>query len=150
AKLTSGLKAGMSWQGGTLGTRRHTRSLNLDECVPVLRSSGCHFVCLHGEDSGNTVRSLRSAGLNVHWWPEATQDFEEMAALIAALDVVISVPCSSAHLGGALGKPLWLMLSASPEWRYLSRGSRMPWYPSAVLFRQRRSGDWSEVVQQVQ
>lgn len=66
------------------------------------------------------------------------------------LDLVIAVPSAVAHLAGALGRPLWVMLSASPEWRYLWQGERIPWYPSAHLFRQSAPGLWNSVVQQVQ
>jgi ADP-heptose:LPS heptosyltransferase len=72
-------------------------------------------------------------------------DFADSAALISLLDVVISVDTAPAHLAGALGKPVWLLLHAVAEWRWLMDREDSPWYPSARLFRQRRRGDWSEV-----
>jgi cytochrome c-type biogenesis protein CcmH/NrfG len=150
AALGMDLKVGLCLRGGTLATRRHARSIRTEACLDLLRTPSCHFVCLQNGDCADEVEKLGARGIRLHWWPHINEDFETLAALIASLDVVISVPCSSAHLAGALGKPLWLLLSASPEWRYLARGSRMPWYPSATSFRQQRAGDWSGVVMQVQ
>ena len=70
-------------------------------------------------------------------------DFDGLAALIDSLDLVISVDTSIAHLAGALGKPVWVLLRRVPDWRWLLDRSDSPWYPSARLFRQRVAGDWS-------
>jgi len=69
--------------------------------------------------------------------------------LIAALDLVVSVPNTNVHLAGALGQRCWIPLSHAPEWRYAWRGETMPWYPSVRLFRQARSSDWVPVVASV-
>jgi tetratricopeptide (TPR) repeat protein len=78
------------------------------------------------------------------------RDFEDTAAIIEQLDLVISVDTSVAHLAGALGKPVWILLPYVPDWRWLCERSDSPWYPSARLFRQAMSGDWSEVFAQLQ
>ncbi len=80
--------------------------------------------------------------------PELT-DFSETAALISQLDLLITVDTSVAHLAGALGKPVWLLLPFSPDWRWLMKREDTPWYPSMRLFRQPRLGDWSAVIQRV-
>jgi ADP-heptose:LPS heptosyltransferase len=91
----------------------------------------------------------RSIGVKVHRWQEPREDFEETAALVAALDLVVSVCTTVIHLAGALGKPVWVMTPFSPEWRYGYRGESMPWYPSARLFRQPAYGQWQPVISDV-
>lgn len=88
-------------------------------------------------------------GLKIMEFPMDFDDLEETASLIAALDLVISVAGTTVHLAGAIGKPVWVLLNHSPEWRYLWRGDTMPWYPSARLFRQPQPGDWGTVMREV-
>jgi tetratricopeptide (TPR) repeat protein len=76
-------------------------------------------------------------------------DFEDSAALIESLDLVISVDTATAHLAGALGTPVWILLRHAACWRWLTNRSDSPWYPSARLFRQQIPGDWSGVVAEV-
>lgn len=149
AALGGGFKVGICWRGGTLKTRGELRSLAPEQCLPLLKTPNCRFICLNSGDCSAEVAFARQHGALLQWWPEAMRDFDEMAALFMALDLVIAVPCSAVHLAGALGRPLWVMLSASPEWRYLWQGERMPWYPSARLMRQRCSGEWQPLIEQV-
>ena len=79
----------------------------------------------------------------------ALDDFADTAALIAALDLVVTVDTAVAHLAGALGKPVWLLLSRIPDWRWMLERRDNPWYPTARLFRQSHDGDWSGVVARV-
>ena len=72
-------------------------------------------------------------------------DFADTAALVSALDLVLTVDTAVAHLAGALGTPVWLLLPYTPDWRWLLERSDNPWYPTMRLFRQRRFGDWAEV-----
>ena len=76
-------------------------------------------------------------------------DFSDTAALISQLDLVISVDTSVAHLAGALGKPVWILLTHAPDWRWLLDRDDSPWYPSARLFRQSETRDWSSVMMHV-
>ncbi len=77
------------------------------------------------------------------------QDFADTAALIEALDLVISVDTSVLHLAGALGKPVWLLNRFDTDWRWLVDRDDSPWYPTLQQFRQPRPGDWASVVSQV-
>jgi ADP-heptose:LPS heptosyltransferase len=77
-------------------------------------------------------------------------DFEDTAAVIANLDVVISVDTSIAHLAGGMGKPVWVLLHRAPDWRWLLERETSPWYPTARLFRQRTPGKWKEVLSRVE
>ena len=79
-------------------------------------------------------------------WTAELADFADTAAFVAALDLVISVDISVAHLAGALGKPVWVLLPANADWRYLREREDSPWYPTMRLFRQRSPGIWREPV----
>ena len=71
---------------------------------------------------------------------------KETAALLANLDLPISLDTAAAHLAGALGKPVWILLTHTPDWRWLLNRENSPWYPTARLFRQPAAGDWSGVI----
>jgi hypothetical protein len=73
-------------------------------------------------------------------------DFADTAAVIAQLDLVITVDASVAHLAGSLGKPVWILLSNRPDWRWGRAGGSTPWYPASRLFRQSADGAWEPVV----
>ena len=77
------------------------------------------------------------------------EKLDDTAAVISVLDAVITVDSALAHLAGALGKPVWVMLAFRPEWRWMLGRSDSPWYPSARLFRQRSRGDWAGVVERL-
>ncbi|MBC6479463.1 MAG: hypothetical protein GDA56_18500 [Hormoscilla sp. GM7CHS1pb] len=81
---------------------------------------------------------------------EQLHDFADTAAIIQALDLVITVDTAVAHLAGALGKPVWVLLPFAPNWRWMLHRADSPWYPSMQLFRQQKLGDWSEVFLAVQ
>ena len=76
-------------------------------------------------------------------------DFSDTAALIENLDLVITVDTSTAHLAGALGKPVWILNRLDTDWRWMRDRADSPWYPTARLFRQKTFGDWALVVQEV-
>jgi hypothetical protein len=80
---------------------------------------------------------------------ECLGDFADTAAAIARLDLVISVDTAVAHLAGALGKPVWVLLPFAPDWRWMLDREDSPWYPTARLFRQTRPGDWPGVFDRV-
>jgi ADP-heptose:LPS heptosyltransferase len=74
------------------------------------------------------------------------EDFADTAAIVANLDLVISVDTSVAHLAGAMGKPVWILLSNAPDWRWFLEREDSPWYPTARLFRQSTHGNWRDVL----
>jgi hypothetical protein len=141
------LKVGISWQGGTAKTRRAVRSLPLTKWAPILRVPNVHYVDLQYTDSQAELAALEaSLGVHVHSWQDTKDNYDENAAMIAALDLVISVCTAVIHLGGALGRPVWVMAPFSPEWRYGIAGDAMPWYPSVRVFRQPVYSDWDAVI----
>lgn len=147
--LGPGPKIGISWRGGIATTRRHLRSLSLDEFLPILRQPAS-FVSLQYGDCAADLNALgREHGLTLPHWQEALDDYDETAALVCALDLVVSVCTAVIHLAGALGKPVWVLVPVVAEWRYLDRGETLPWYPSARLFRQTVAGQWQEPIRQL-
>ena len=147
AALGPGPKIGISWQGGSKLSRTSLRSIPLVEWLPILSIPGAHFVSVQYTDCQTELSEFRERhGIAVTHWQAAIDDYDETAALVAALDLVISVQTAAIHLAGALGKPCWVLVSAAPEWRYGIAGEHMPWYPSVKLFRQKELQCWNEVI----
>jgi tetratricopeptide (TPR) repeat protein len=148
--LGPGLKAGLSWKGGTVISRRSLRSLAPEMLSPLLSKPGFFINLQYGSTEAELAEfaGLGGAGKFVHW-PYALESYEETAALIVALDLVISVCTAVIHLAGALGRPVWILTPSAPEWRYLGAGETLPWYPSARLFRQEEPFLWTEVLERV-
>ncbi len=151
AELGPGPKVGISWRGGMPSTSRGLRSIDLPVWAPLLRSPSIHFVSLqYGDTASELDRLLCDDGIPVHSWREPIDDLDETAALVCALDLVVSVCTAVIHLSGALGRPVWILVPSSAEWRYGAAGEAMPWYPSARLFRQRTAGQWEPVLHDVE
>lgn len=85
----------------------------------------------------------------IRYFGDAIRDFSDTAALCELMDVVVSVDTSIAHLGGAMGRPTWIMLPYHPDWRWLLERDDSPWYPSVSLYRQPALFDWSSVLAKV-
>lgn len=150
--LGPGLKVGLSWRGGVAVTRRSRRSLDLTQLLPVLSVPGVVWINLQYGDRSSEIAEFASAHkITITDWPEAIDgDYDETAALVSALDLVVSVCTSVVHLTGALGRPAWVMTPRIPEWRYGLDHDTMPWYPSVRLFRQRERGSWDHVIQEIE
>jgi tetratricopeptide (TPR) repeat protein len=150
AGLGNELKVGVSWRGGTPKTNQASRSIGLDRWIPLFGVPGVRFVSLQYGDCREDIAYARdSLGTKLHHWPEAIADYDETAALVSALDLVITVTTSAAHLAGALGQKTWILVSSAPRWCYLASGNSMPWYPTARLFRQQHAGAWDDTMNQV-
>jgi hypothetical protein len=111
-------------------------------------SAEAHWISLQKEGRAGDAALL--AKLPVIPVGSSLADFADTAALIDNLDLVITVDTSVAHLAGAMGKPVWIMLAYHTDWRWFLEGAASPWYPSARLFRQDRSRSWENVVARVQ
>jgi tetratricopeptide (TPR) repeat protein len=148
AGLGNGKKIGISWRGGTARTRRRRRSLTLPQLMPLLLVPGAQWVNLqYGDRAGEIAELGKNSGISIVDWPEAIDGvLDETAALISALDLVISVATTVVHLSGALGKSTWVMVAYAPEWRYGATGDKMPWYPSVELIRQQDPLSWDSVI----
>jgi tetratricopeptide (TPR) repeat protein len=141
------LRVGLAWSGNPDHRNDHNRSIPL-AILRRLAVAGCQFVSLQPEVRASDAGALAE-------WPalvqvaDALRDFGDTAALMSALDLVISVDTSVAHLAGALAVPAWLLLPYCPDWRWMLDREDSPWYPTARLFRQQRPGDWSPVLDRV-
>ena len=146
-----GLRIGLSWKGGTPRTGAERRSLTLDSFAPLLALPGCAFVSLpYGEVEAEVAAANARLGSAIRAFPAAgIDDFEDLAALVQELDVVVSVQTALVHLCGAIGQECLTLVPRNPEWRYTLTGSTMPWYGSVRIFRQPDAGTWEPVVQQV-
>ena len=142
---------GLAWRGGIAGTRGALRSIELQALAPLFTVPGLQFVSLqHGAVRAELDNLRQQHGLDIASWDDTGADIDELAAMIAALDLVVSIDNTTAHVAGGLGVPLWILLPRGAEWRYGYDEASMPWYPRARLFRQRNSGSgWGEVVSRV-
>lgn len=136
---------GVVWSGSTWHANDRRRSIGLTTLLPLLRERA-EFVCLQTEIREPDSRILRQLG-GVADCRDWLKDFSDTAALVDAMDLVITVDTSVAHLAGAMGKPVWILLPYNSDWRWLLNRDDSPWYPSARLFRQERPGDWSRPLQ---
>jgi len=148
AALGPKLKVGIAWTGGNMNTGKARRSLDLDELLPILRQDAT-FVSLQYMDSPEIHALKRDHGITIHHWKRATQsdDYDDTAALVAELDLVISVQTAVVHLSGALGQKCWAMLPKTPRWFYGISGSKLPWYESVKLYRQKYK--WVDLISDV-
>ena len=150
AALGPGLKVGVSWRGGAVQTRSALRSMNLSQWLPILQTPDTHFLSLQYTDCRTELNELAaSTGITVHHWQEAIDDYDETAALVSALDLLISVPTSVVSLASALGVPTWAFVPYSPSWLFMQEGDTTPWLPSARLFRQGREAVWDGEIARV-
>ena len=147
-----GLRVGIAWQGNPAVERliwARGRSIPLVALDPLARLPGVRLVSLQKGPGVEQLRNVPFAdrivdlSADLDRGPDA---FLDTAAVMAGLDLVISSDTSVAHLAGALGRPVWTVLAASPEWRWGLSRSDSPWYPSMRLFRQTSDGDWNAVV----
>jgi tetratricopeptide (TPR) repeat protein len=145
AALGAGLKVGISWRAGTLPKNRRHRSTSLRDWSPLLTLPGARFVNLQYGDSSRERAAIDASSLGpIHHFEDVDplHDLDGYAALVAALDLVISVGNATVHLAGALGTPCWALLPYTWGWRWLIGRHDTPWYPSVRLFRQSTHGDW--------
>ncbi len=141
------LKVGIVWAGGPLHRKNHQRSCKLSDFVKFLDVAGARFYSLQKDFSSGDRTVFNQQ--QIQDLSEYCLDFADTAAIISQLDLVICVDTSVAHLAGALGKPVWILLSFIPDWRWMLEGEDSPWYPTARLFRQRKAGDWDDVCDRI-
>lgn len=137
-------RVGLVWSGKPSHRNDHNRSIAFERFAPLLAQNDVDFISLQREvRDGDKPLLEKSAILR----PDLdTVDFADTAAIIDTLDLVIAVDTAVAHLAGAMGKTLWLLLPFSPDWRWMLHRDDSPWYPTAQLFRQPRIADWDSVV----
>jgi tetratricopeptide (TPR) repeat protein len=135
---------GLVWAGNQRHVNNVNRSAALADLMPLFALPGIDWFSLQfGEaarqiDESNLAETICDLSPRLH-------DFADTAAAISALDLVISIDTSVAHLAGALGVECWLMLPTKPDWRWAGQGAETPWYPDMRIFRQKNPGDWKSL-----
>ena len=141
-----GLKVGLVWAGNPAHRSDRQRSAQLDRLAALAEVGGVRWVSL--QKGAASEQLTQNPGFKMINWIAELKNFAD-AALIANLDLIISVDTATAHLAGAMGKPTWLLLKFAPDWRWGLGRSDTEWYPTMRLFRQSVRGDWEGVARDV-
>jgi tetratricopeptide (TPR) repeat protein len=141
-------RIGIAWSGRAEQLNDHNRSIGLRTFLSAITGVEASFVSLQREVRSADTAVLQERSDILHFGEEL-QNLSDTAALVANLDLVISVCTSVAHLAGALAKPVWVLLCYNADWRWLLDRDDSPWYPTARLFRQDESRAWDNVVKRV-
>ncbi|MDX1377054.1 MAG: hypothetical protein R3357_15925, partial [Burkholderiales bacterium] len=135
--------------GARARARRAACPLAPEALEPLLALPDARFVALELGECSAAVAALRAkTGARIDAWPGVAADPDEAAALACALDAVVCVPTAMAHLAGALGRPVWVLVPGVATWRYLWQGERMPWYGSMRVLRRAPDADVRSIVEQ--
>ncbi|HEY6489779.1 MAG: tetratricopeptide repeat protein [Terracidiphilus sp.] len=140
------LRVGLVWSGNPEHKEDRYRSVSLRMLEPVLNVDGARFFSLQ---LGAPAAQLGEMGSTITDLRGAIKDFADTAALVANLDLVITVDTAVAHLAGALAKPVWVLLPFAPDWRWLTERADCPWYPTMHLFRPPAILAWEPVIEGV-
>ncbi len=141
------LRVGLVWGGSPAFPHERWRSIPLDQLAPLTNLADAIFYSLQ---VGPLARQVKQVGARLIDLQDELKDFADTAAIVSNLDLVISIDTAVAHLAGALGKPVWILLHVSADWRWLLDRLDTPWYPTARLFRQSTLGNWRDVVAAVE
>jgi hypothetical protein len=139
-------RVGLFWGSQTTG-KPSDGSCPAREFLPLLRIPGIAFYASQPQDE-HSDRTDLTAGAVVHQLPANASDIGGLAAIVDQLDLVIGVDGPVIHLAGAMGKPVWVLLTYVPEWRWPLTGKTTPWYPTVRLFRQTEPHEWSSVMEE--
>ncbi|RKP52067.1 tetratricopeptide repeat protein [Trinickia fusca] len=142
-------KVGLAWSGRIQA--HENRTMPLAALEPLFALEGIDWIVLQPNlaDADKHALADYARRAPIHRFDEKIRDFADTAAIADRLDAIVSIDTSVAHLAGALGKPLWLMLPFAADWRWFTGSARSPWYPNARLVRQPAPGAWEEVVETV-
>jgi tetratricopeptide (TPR) repeat protein len=138
----------LAWSGNAAHANDRNRSIPLARLEPLWSLEGASFISVQRDVREADAGVLSGAARLVHVGDELS-DFADTAAVLALADLVISVDSAVAHLAGAMGRPVWILLPCSPDWRWMLAREDSPWYPTARLFRQPAIGDWESVLERV-
>ncbi len=141
-------RIGLVWAGSADHVKDRFRSVPLSVFAPLAAMDDVQFFSLQKGDRASEA-DRPPAGLRLANLSGEIANFTDTAAIISRLDLVISVDTAVAHLAGAMGKPVWVLLPKPADWRWLQERGDSPWYPTMRLFRQARRGDWSSVIDAV-
>jgi tetratricopeptide (TPR) repeat protein len=144
------LRVGLAWAGNPRYRSDQQRSTTLDVLAPLANlQPGLPNVVFFSLQFGPAAAQIARSRLPLIDACSRTRDFAETAAIAATLDLILTVDTSIAHLAGAMGLPVWIMLPHLADWRWLEQRKDSPWYPTARLFRQPAPGDWTSLVEEL-
>jgi tetratricopeptide (TPR) repeat protein len=135
----SRFKVGLAWSGRPEFIHYRTRSVPVEKFAPLMQLPNVRLFSLQ---KAKSAEHENRAKIQIIDWTDELDDFADTAALLANLDLLITSDTAVAHLAGAMGKPVWLLLPFVPDWRWMLDRADSPWYPTMRLFRQPKSGDW--------
>jgi hypothetical protein len=141
-------RVGLAWAGNPNFPGDRTRSLTLEKLAPFARARNVQFFSIQKGPPAEQLKNPPPGPELVDLGPELN-DLADTAAVMSLMDLVVSTDTSLVHLAGALARPLWVMLQFIPDFRWLLEREDNPWYPTMRLFRQRKRGDWDELIQRV-
>ena len=141
-------RIGIVWAGRPTHNNDLNRSVSLSTFAPIAALGGISLVSLQKGPAQSAVADYSDRAPLLNLGAEIA-DFVDTMAIIETLDLVITVDTAVAHLAGAMGKLVWILLPYAPDWRWLLERSDSPWYPTARLFRQPSPGDWESVARAV-
>jgi hypothetical protein len=141
---TGNLRVGLAWAGRPEHPNDARRSVRFEQFAPLLAVEGIQFISLQ---KGSAVQQTGASPM-IDFTSEL-HDFSDTAALIQSLDLVVTVDTAVAHLAGAMGQAVWVLLPSMPDWRWMLDRQDSPWYPTMRLFRQTDRGDWSDPVERM-
>lgn len=142
------IKVGIGWAGNANFHGDGYRSILLNNLLPALGIKGVRYFSIQKTLRQGDERLL-DANPQIVRLDQKINDFQDTAAIMMSLDLVLSSDTSIVNLAGALGRPFWVLLQDTPDWRWLAEGTSTPWYPTGRLFRQRAIGDWTAVTDEV-
>ncbi len=140
-------RVGLAWSGSIAHKNDHNRSMALAEILPLV-CDWAEWISLQ-KDVGESDAALLASRADLRHVGGELTDFADTAALVELMDVVVTVDTSVAHLAGAMGKPVWILLPCNPDWRWLLDREDSLWYPTARLFRQPAIGDWGSAIRRL-
>lgn len=146
-RMAGPLQVGLVWAGNPTHVRDQDRSMPLETFAPLLMLDGVQWFSLQKGVAAEQLAVAPSAFAAIQNVAAGLEDYADTARALQGLDLIITVDTSVAHLAGAMGKPVWVLLPAVPDWRWLLKRRDSPWYPSARLFRQGEPGDWAGVIE---
>jgi len=143
-----GFKVGIVWAGGPKNPNDRNRSCRLRQFESIANISGIRLIGIQKGKAAEQVKDLLPGMEVINYGPEL-DDFTDTMALIENLDLIIAVDTAVAHLAGAMGKPIWLILTFAHHWPWLLNRTDSPWYPNMRIYRQKKKGDWASVFDRV-
>ena len=143
------LKIGIVWAGSPKHPENHLRSMTLETLTPLFSLSHTSDIAFFSLQIGAQALTESDSHLPIIDLAPHINDFADTATAIDQMDLVISVDTSTAHMAGAMGKPVWIMIAVSPDWRWMTDRKDSPWYPTMSIFRQKEIGDWTPVVNNI-